>query len=199
MAPRCASLCGSARRRVSRSTYSPMPVVAPNQHAAIPAPPCQKPGRSRYARGAPMRVAGTSSKRTSTLALARMPTADHPVSVTWTPGRRMSTATSTDSSHSSHAVTSACVTDAAPEHHALVPRRMRRCRRQWRACRRRLGGPHCPDRARLRPAHATRVRWRWPSRVRTADRRERHARRAPTRVTRRAKGQSWARSSAEVR
>jgi len=48
---------------------------APYQQAAIPAPPCQKPGRDRYWPGEPMASPGESSSSITTLLVAAMPTA----------------------------------------------------------------------------------------------------------------------------
>lgn len=68
-------------------------------------------------------MAGASSKCTTAVALPAMPTACQPRPSTRTPGWRSATATSWGCSRPGrHAVSSACVSDAAPEHHAFAPR-----------------------------------------------------------------------------
>ncbi len=98
----------------------PSPTAPPHQHAATPMPPHANPGRRRYQPGAPTSRAVTPSKSTGPLGTSGMPRATQASSCAVTPSCRRSTATRTRSSPAC-AVTRACDSVEAREHHGFVP------------------------------------------------------------------------------
>jgi hypothetical protein len=93
--------------------------AAPNQTAAMPAPPCQKPGRCRYSSRVPRSAIGAPSNRTVVDGTPAMPTAGQGSSASV---RQCFAATW--HSHTPCAlrtVTNAASTHALPEHQGLSP------------------------------------------------------------------------------
>ena len=121
-APRCISATWSGGRVRAVAQRAPATAAAPpNQTAATPMPPHANPGRSRYQPGAPTGLAGTPSKVTVLVVTSTRPRGAQAAGSTDTPVSPRSTANRPAGPSSRSAVTSACETRSASEHHGLAP------------------------------------------------------------------------------
>src|SRR5690349_7024677 len=124
-APRCASEYASADwLAAQRYNGSATLRAPPNQQAATPMAPCQKPGRFTYAPGSPTATACALVNWTGLVSLPAIPAFHHVLGNALTVGSVAVTANRPSVPSSSRAVTSAWVQNPAPAHQTLVPFRL---------------------------------------------------------------------------